>query len=90
MAIDSRVTSALEQTATETGKPTYLCVCPFYWGRGETVEAAKREAKRQGGQLRRYVIYETTDPKIYVDDMGYICTVKGAVTTIIQKKGIKE
>ncbi len=51
----------------------FLCIVQNYWGRGETIDAAKAQAKKAGGSLKSYVIFESDDPKISVDEMGYIC-----------------
>lgn len=51
----------------------YLCVVQNYWGRGETITEAKKNARKAGGKLNRYILYESDDPEIFVDEMGYIC-----------------
>lgn len=33
-----------------------------YWGRGNTIEGAKSEAKRQGGKFKRYLVHEVRQP----------------------------
>lgn len=44
-------------TTTKQTKPTYIAICPHYWGRGSTVDEAKRNLKAVGGTLTRYVVY---------------------------------
>lgn len=67
----------------------FLCVVQNHWGRGETIAEAKKNAKRQGGSLRKYVIYESTDDGVFVDQMGYISHAAGATTTEVERHGIK-
>ncbi len=58
------------------GKTT-LIIADHVWGRGKTREAAMENLCRVN-KLRRppraFVVYESWDEKIHVDDMGYICT----------------
>ncbi len=52
----------------------YLCIYPYYWGRGKTHEEAKANARKQGGRGTNWVTYimpeGAEDP--YVDGYGYI------------------
>lgn len=33
-----------------------------YWGRGTSIDDAKREAKRVGGKFKRYLVHEVRQP----------------------------
>ena len=44
-------------TTTPTATPTFIAVCPHYWGMGSTVDEAKKNMKKAGGSLTRYVVY---------------------------------
>lgn len=34
----------------------YIALCPNYWGKGATVEEAKKNMKEAGGSLVRYLV----------------------------------
>lgn len=63
----------------------FLCVVKNYWGRGETIDKAKAQAKKEGGSLKSYIIFETDDPKVYVDEMGYINRRDGSTLTEVKR-----
>lgn len=63
----------------------YLCIVQNYWGRGETITKAKANAKKEGGSLKRYILFECSDPEVYVDGMGYIVQKAGSTHTEIER-----
>lgn len=46
---------ATETTTTTTH--TYIALCPHYWGKGSTVDEAKKNMKEPGGTLVRYIVF---------------------------------
>lgn len=43
---------------TESTEPArvYVALCPNYWGKGSTVDEAKKNMKEAGGSLQRYFV----------------------------------
>lgn len=73
----------------QTTQPlTYLFIVPNYWGKGDSVEAAKKAARKAGASsFKTYVLYTCTDPDVYCDDfMGDIHCAKGAVLTLVEHR----
>ena len=52
----------------------YIAMSSGYWGRGRTIDAAKRELRLAGGSLRTYLVVEFDEPEgkepPHVDGMG--------------------
>lgn len=69
-------------------KTTYLCVAPNYWGRGDTVERAKKECRAAGGSLKRYIVFASTDPTMHVDDFGTVWAAKGTGLREVARHGL--
>lgn len=55
---------------------TYLCIVDDgYWGRGDTAKKAKSNAAAESGQkgpLKRYLLYECSDPNVRLNGLGFI------------------
>jgi len=76
---------------------TFIAMCPHYWGKGETIDKAKRAMKAAGGSLTRYVVYAMPDgaTECRVDDMGYlrwnytIDAPNHGQPTVVASRGIK-
>ena len=49
----------------------FMCMAPHLWGRGKTVEEAKKQARRFGPIYRKYRIFIVPEDAT-VDDMGYV------------------
>ena len=50
----------------------YLIVVPNYWGKGKTIDAAKKQVRLAGGRLNgKKLVYEV-HPEAYVNDFGDI------------------
>lgn len=49
---------------------TLLVVCPNYWGKAKTVEAALKQCKEAGGH-KPFKLFAGT-PDIRIDDMGTV------------------
>ncbi len=57
----------------------FIAIGPNAWGRGETLDTALRECKRQTSQVgqklkkgQQFDVFETDDPRPYIDSMGRI------------------
>ena len=59
-----------------------LIVVPHYWGKGDTIDEAWTEVKKESfknlRELKRdqhqiYVVWDTDDVKTHVNDMGGLC-----------------
>jgi len=85
---------ATETTTTEL-EHIFICICPHYWGKGSTVEEAKKQAKREGGSLQSYIVYllPPVATSGWVDQMGYLrWEFEGDVQgqpTVVAKRGVK-
>jgi hypothetical protein len=68
-------------------KTTYLAVCKFYWGRGKTEEAAKKEMVKAGGKRTGSILFKVETPAEslqddpYVDGYGSLVYPGGSVVT---------
>jgi len=57
----------------------YLVMIPYSWGIGDTLAAAEKEARKQGGQGRKKLkrLAWKFDPAktecAYIDDVGALC-----------------
>lgn len=58
--------------STTTTTRWYICVYPHTWGRGETPEAAQKEARKRHATGRDWYIVEMPEGVVtpYVDQMG--------------------
>lgn len=75
-------------------KRYYLCVVPHYWGRSETIEDAKIQARKVGGRVSKidgYIIhaYDVPDGTIEVDlphvgEDGYIRYMPGTIKVYVE------
>lgn len=76
-------------------KRYYLCVVPHYWGRGETIEDAKKQArkagadnvnKRDGYIIHAYDVPEGTPDKDlpYLGEDSYIRHMPGTVGVYVE------
>lgn len=57
----------------ETQTETIVIIGQFYWGKGSTLDEAKKEFRKQGGSLSRGYVILTFDAETEfggVDDMG--------------------
>lgn len=80
---------------TET---TFIAMSPNYWGKGESVEEAKKELKKAGGTLTQYIVIQlppgTEDA--FVDQLGTVrwTWAEGADktqhTVVVAKRGTKK
>jgi len=60
----------------------YLAISLNYWGRGKTIDEAKAQLKRNGGDLKKCRFRKIEgDDKAYVDYCGCISYKQGAVCT---------
>jgi hypothetical protein len=72
------------ETATapaSTPTITFICMTHGYWGRGATIKIAKEQCSKAGaGSLAKkpYIIYSSTDPEMFVNGMGDICSMKNS------------
>jgi len=48
-------------TTTTTNPTTFVALCPNYWGKGATVDEAKKNLKEAGGNLTKYVVFRLPD-----------------------------
>jgi hypothetical protein len=82
------------KTETET---TYVAMAPNFWGKGETIEEAKKNLKAAGGKLTTYIVTQLPPgaEDVYVDQLGYIRWTwsEGADKTqesvVVAKRGVK-
>lgn len=64
----------------------YLVISNGYWGRGDTVKEAQTAAAQESGRrINTFLVYESNDPKVYVDEMGYIVHAQGSTLKLISK-----
>lgn len=75
-------------TATEC----YVCVTADHaWGKGETADAAKRNARKQGSAMKRYVVVVVRGEgagDATVDSMdGTIMAPRGCESEVVERKG---
>jgi hypothetical protein len=85
---------------SENPQGQYLALCPNYWGKGETIEEAKRQMKAHGGKLTQYVVYQLPPGVTEVDvdpfgqirwkwPKGYQGKRHGVDLPIVAKRGVK-
>lgn len=48
---------AMATTHQEEETPIYVVIAPNYWGKGSTVDEAKRNLRKEGGKLTKYIVY---------------------------------
>lgn len=78
-----------EALAAPTGQTTerwYIAVAFQTWGRGRTIDEAKRQLKKAGGKLKTYLVYAfdvVPGDKPWIDEMGNSVTMPGAVRTLV-------
>lgn len=59
----------------------YIAIIPNYWGRGDTIEAAQQQVRKEGGRITKRTklkVYRVSDDGAYVSGMGAICALKGS------------
>jgi len=63
--------NATTETVT-AGQTWYIAVSADAWGRGETMDEAKKQMKKAGGNLRTYLVYrwENLTAKPWIDESG--------------------
>lgn len=57
------------KTTTEVAYTHYLAVVPNYWGKGPTIEEAKKALRRSSGFTKGATIYQIP-ADYYIDDWG--------------------
>jgi len=75
----------------------YIVLARNFWGKGDTIEEAKKQLKLAGGNLTRYIVYRLPEgvTDAWVDNMGTIRWewAEGADTSlkgeIVAKRGVK-
>lgn len=78
---------------------TWLAVGPLCWGRGACLDEAVKNCKKNWPSTRfgsgkfhrdKLSVFTTDDPKVWVDDYGYIRTESGCYVKEIQKTSLKK
>jgi hypothetical protein len=92
------LTNALLSPPQKTTPTTYIAMAPNYWGKGATVEEAKKELKKAGGTLTQYIVFQLPPgaEDAFVDQLGTVrwTWAEGADKTqesvIVAKRGTKK
>lgn len=83
-----RVSSPDESPRRSPDDVKILVIGDRVWGRGETVDEARRQCKRINKKLpTRYIVYIAT-ADVYIDDTGAICSPHGAYYREICRIGV--
>jgi hypothetical protein len=64
----------MDKPTTSTTTQTFIAMSPNYWGKGESVEEAKKELKKAGGTLTKYLVFQLPPgaEDAFVDQMGTV------------------
>jgi hypothetical protein len=87
----------MTQPEQKTETTTYIAMSPNYWGKGESVEEAKKELKKAGGTLTQYIVFQLPEgaEDAFVDQLGTVrwTWAEGAdktqKTVVVTKRGVK-
>jgi hypothetical protein len=71
----------------EEPKVIYIAIGPNVWGKGFTEDQARDACKAENGNRvpKETLVYTSTDPWAYIDEMGSIVHKQGSVYTLLAR-----